>query len=47
MAAPVTRLPRPLIKLLVAVKRVGMRVIRVGLVRYARAAPPAGGAARA
>ncbi len=41
MAAPVTRLPRPLIKLLIAVKRVGMRVIRVGLVRYVRAAPRA------
>ena len=45
MAAPVTRLPRPLIKLLIAVKRAGLRVIRSGLVRYVRAAPEPGGGA--
>ena len=43
MAAPVTRLPRPLIKLLIAVKRAGLRVIRAGLLRYVRAAPKPGG----
>jgi glycosyltransferase involved in cell wall biosynthesis len=42
VTAPVTRLPRPLIKLLIAVKRAGLRVIRAGLVRYVRAAPPPG-----
>jgi glycosyltransferase involved in cell wall biosynthesis len=43
--AAVTRLPRPLIKLLIAIKRAGLRLIRAGLLRYARAAPapkPAG-----
>jgi glycosyltransferase involved in cell wall biosynthesis len=39
----VTRLPRPLIKLLIAVKRAGLRVIRAGLMRYVRAAPKPGG----
>jgi len=39
----VTRLPRPLLKLLIAIKRVGLRVVRAVLVRYARAAPPADG----
>ena len=38
-----TRLPRPLVKLLIAVKRAGLRVIRAGLLRYVRAAPPPGG----
>ena len=42
MAAPVTRLPRPLIKLLIAVKRAGLRVIRAGLLRYVPAAPKPG-----
>ena len=40
-----TRLPRPLIKLLIAVKRAGLRVIRAGLLRYVRAAPAPGGRA--
>ena len=34
-----TRLPRPLIRLLIAVKRAVRRVLRGALVRYARAAP--------
>lgn len=41
-----TRLPRPLVKLLIAVKRAGLRVIRAGLVRYVRAAPAPGGGDR-
>ena len=45
MAAPVTRLPRPLIKLLIPIKRAGLRVIRAGLLRYVRAAPKPGGGA--
>src|SRR5690349_7519534 len=45
VTAPVTRLPRPLIKLLIAVKRAGLRVIRTGLLRYVRAAPAPGGGA--
>jgi glycosyltransferase involved in cell wall biosynthesis len=43
VTAPVTRLPRPLVKLLIAGKRAGLRVIRAGLLRYVRAAPPPGG----
>jgi glycosyltransferase involved in cell wall biosynthesis len=43
VTAPVTRLPRPPVKLLIAVKRAGLRVIRAGLLRYVRAAPPPGG----
>jgi len=39
----VTRLPRPLIKLLIAGKRAGLRVIRAGMLRYVRAAPAPGG----
>ncbi len=34
-----TRLPRPLIKLLIAVKRMVLRVLRSGLLRYVRAEP--------
>src|SRR5829696_7010633 len=39
VTAPVTRLPRPLIRLLIAVKRAVLRVLRGVLVRYVRAAP--------
>ncbi len=39
VTAAVTRLPRPLVQLLIAVKRAGLRVIRAGLLRYVRAAP--------
>ena len=39
VTAPVTRLPRPLIRLLIAVKRAVRRVLRGALMRYARAAP--------
>jgi glycosyltransferase involved in cell wall biosynthesis len=39
VTAPVTRLPRPLIKLLIACKRMVLRVLRSALVRYARAEP--------
>jgi glycosyltransferase involved in cell wall biosynthesis len=39
----VTRLPRPIVKLLIAVKRAVLRVIRAGLLRYVRAAPAPGG----
>ena len=39
MAAAVTRLPRPLVKLLIAVKRVVLRVFRSALLRYVRAEP--------
>src|SRR3954447_22073707 len=42
VTAPMTRLPRPLIKLLIAIKRAGLRVIRSGLVRYVRAEPEPG-----
>ena len=38
MPAAVTRLPRPLIKLLIAIKRVGLRLIRAGMLRYVRSA---------
>ena len=43
VTAAVTRLPRPIVKLLIAVKRAGLRVIRAGLLRYVRAAPPPAG----
>jgi glycosyltransferase involved in cell wall biosynthesis len=39
VAAAVTRLPRPLVKLLIAVKRIVLRVIRSALLRYVRAEP--------
>ena len=39
VTAAVTRLPRPLVKLLILVKRVVLRALRSALVRYARAAP--------
>src|SRR5829696_1111939 len=39
VAAAVTRLPRPLVKLLIAVKRVVLRVFRSALLRYVRAEP--------
>src|SRR5215210_8554588 len=39
VAAPVTRLPRPLVKLLILVKRAVLRVLRSALLRYVRAAP--------
>ena len=39
VTAPVTRLPRPLVKLLIAVKRVVLRVFRSALLRYVRAEP--------
>jgi glycosyltransferase involved in cell wall biosynthesis len=39
VAAPVTRLPRPHVKLLIAVKRVVLRVFRSALLRYVRAEP--------
>ena len=39
VTAPVTRLPRPLIRLLIAVKRAVLRVFRGALLRYVRAAP--------
>ena len=39
MAAAVTRLPRPLVKLLIVVKRVVLRVFRSTLLRYVRAEP--------
>ena len=41
--AALTRLPRPIVLLLVAVKRAWLRVIRAGLLRYVRAAPSPGG----
>ncbi len=34
-----TRLPRPIVKLLIAVKRIVLRVLRSGLLRYVRAEP--------
>ena len=43
VTAAVTRLPRPIVRLLIAVKRAVLRVIRAGLLRYVRAAPPPGG----
>jgi len=39
----VSRLPAPLIRLLLPIKRMGRRAIRSALVRYARTAPPPGG----
>jgi glycosyltransferase involved in cell wall biosynthesis len=39
VTAPVTRLPRPLLRLLLAVRRAVRRVLRGALVRYVRAAP--------
>jgi glycosyltransferase involved in cell wall biosynthesis len=39
VTAAVTRLPRPLVKLLIAVKRVVLRVFRSALLRYVRAEP--------
>src|SRR5919107_5142884 len=41
VAAAVTRLPRPLVKLLIALKRVVLRVFRSALLRYVRAEPDA------
>src|SRR3954471_21434990 len=42
VAAPLSRLPAPLIQVLIRVKRAGLRVIRAGLVRYVRAEPAPG-----
>jgi glycosyltransferase involved in cell wall biosynthesis len=39
VTAPVTRLPRPIVKLLILVKRAILRVLRSALLRYVRAAP--------
>jgi glycosyltransferase involved in cell wall biosynthesis len=39
VTAPVTRLPRPLVKLVIAVKRMVLRVVRSVLLRYVRAEP--------
>jgi glycosyltransferase involved in cell wall biosynthesis len=43
VAAPVTRLPRPLVKLLLPVKRAIWRVLRSALLRYVRAEPASHG----
>src|SRR4051794_20704469 len=43
VTAPVARPPRPLIDLLIAIKRAVLRLIRGALVRYVRAEPKAGG----
>jgi len=42
VTAPMARLPRPLIRLLIAIKRAGLRVIRAALVRYVRGEPKPG-----
>jgi glycosyltransferase involved in cell wall biosynthesis len=42
VAAPLRRLPAPLIRLLIAVKRAGLRILRSALLRYVRAEPEPG-----